>query len=118
METTASMINGYGVVHGGYLFLLADTAFAMACATPRGPAVSRQAEITFVAPARAGDRLHAVAIERTSYGRSGIYDVTVSDANGVVYAEMRGHSQVVPRGFPTPRPDGPASTERGAVTAQ
>ena len=104
MEADDRMINGYGVVHGGYIFLLADAAFALACVSPRGPAVSRQAEITFVTPARAGDTLRAVAVERTTYGRSGIYDVTVSGPDGTVYAEMRGHSQVVTGGFPPPRP--------------
>ena len=100
MEADERMVNGYGVVHGGYLFLLADAAFAVACVTPRGPAVSRHAEITFVSPARAGETLSAVAVERTTYGRSGIYDVTVSGADGTVYAEMRAHSQVVAGGFP------------------
>jgi acyl-CoA thioesterase len=72
--------------------------------------VSRQAEITFVAPARAGDTLRAVAVERTTYGRSGIYDVTVSGPDGTVYAEMRGHSQIVSGGFPTPRSAGAADS--------
>ena len=103
MAADDRMINGYGVVHGGYIFLLADAAFALACVTPRGPAVSRHAEITFVTPARAGDTLRAVAVERTTYGRSGIYDVTVSGPDGTVYAEMRGHSQVVTGAFPPPR---------------
>lgn len=106
MAADDRMINGYGVVHGGYIFLLADAAFALACVTPRGPTVSRHAEITFVAPARAGDTLRAVAVERTTYGRSGIYDVTVSGPDGTVYAEMRGHSQVVSGGFPPPRSPG------------
>lgn len=106
MAADARMINGYGVVHGGYIFLLADAAFALACVTPRGPAVSRHAEITFVTPARAGDTLRAVAVERTTYGRSGIYDVTVSGPDGTVYAEMRGHSQVVTGAFPPPRSPG------------
>ena len=111
MAASERMINGLGVVHGGYIFLLADAAFALACVTSRGPAVSRHAEITFVAPARAGDTLRAVAVERTTYGRSGIYDVTVSGLDGTVYAEMRGHSQVVSSGFPAPRsPAGPQDT--------
>ena len=73
MEADERMVNGYGVVHGGYLFLLADAAFAVACVTPRGPAVSRHAEITFVSPVRAGETLSAVAVERTTYGRSGTH---------------------------------------------
>lgn len=103
MVATDRMVNGYGVVHGGYIFLLADAALALACVTSRGPAVSRHAEITFVAPVRAGDTLRAVAVERITYGRSGIYDVTVSAPDGTVYAEMRGHSQVVSGAFPATR---------------
>jgi acyl-CoA thioesterase len=97
MRLTELMINGHGVAHGGYVFLLADTAFACAC-NSHGPAeVASGAEITFVRPARAGDLLTAVAAERTRYGRNGIYDVTVyrdADKRDVV-AEFRGRSRAI-----------------------
>jgi acyl-CoA thioesterase len=98
MRVTATMVNGHGMAHGGYVFLLADTAFACAC-NSRGPVtVAAGAEVTFVRPARAGDLLEARAQERPRYGRSGIYDVTVLRANEVV-AEFRGRSRVIePRG--------------------
>ncbi|MEV4394130.1 MULTISPECIES: hydroxyphenylacetyl-CoA thioesterase PaaI [unclassified Nonomuraea] len=93
MAVTGQMINGHSLCHGGYVFLLADTAFACACNT-RGPVtVAAGAEITFVAPAHEGDVLVAEAAERTSYGRSGIYDITVRGAGGRVVAEFRGRSR-------------------------
>ena len=95
MRLTDKMINGHGVAHGGYVFLLADTAFACACNSHGPAAVASGAEITFVSPGRAGDVLVAVATERTRYGRNGIYDVTVSREGGDVVAEFRGRSRTI-----------------------
>lgn len=94
MLVTETMVNGHAIAHGGYIFLLADTAFAFACNT-RAPAVAGAAEIVFVQPARAGDELIAEARERVQYGRSGIYDVTVRRRDGAVIAEFRGQSRQV-----------------------
>lgn len=92
MTVRADMLNGHGIAHGGYAFLLADSAFACAC-NSRGPVtVAAAADITFVAPAREGDVLVATAAERVSYGRSGIYDVTVR-CGGQIVAEFRGRSR-------------------------
>jgi acyl-CoA thioesterase len=89
-----AMVNGHAIVHGGYVFMLADTAFACAC-NSRGPVtVAAGADITFIAPAREGDVLVATAAERASYGRSGIYDVTVR-RGGEVIAEFRGRSRTI-----------------------
>src|SRR6185369_9140846 len=77
MTVTPAMINGHGLAHGGYLFLLADTAFACACNSHGPVTVASGADITFVAPVREGDELVAEAVERTRFGRNGIYDVTV-----------------------------------------
>ncbi|ASW55151.1 hydroxyphenylacetyl-CoA thioesterase PaaI [Plantactinospora sp. KBS50] len=94
MRVTAAMVNGHGIAHGGYVFLLADTAFACAC-NSRGPVtVAAGADITFVRPVHEGDLLEARADERTRYGRSGVYDVTVWRAAEVV-AEFRGRSRVI-----------------------
>ncbi|SEG37506.1 acyl-CoA thioesterase [Nonomuraea solani] len=93
MAVTDQMINGHDLCHGGYVFLLADTAFACACNTYGPVTVAAGAEITFVSPARAGDVLVAEAAERTRYGRSGIYDITVRRADGDVVAEFRGRSR-------------------------
>ncbi|MBO8192256.1 hydroxyphenylacetyl-CoA thioesterase PaaI [Streptomyces oryzae] len=92
MKVTAGMVNGHGTAHGGYVFLLADTAFACACNSHGPVTVAAGADITFVAPAWEGDELLAVAQERTRYGRSGIYDVTVLRGEQVV-AEFRGRSR-------------------------
>jgi acyl-CoA thioesterase len=92
MSVAPSMVNGHAIAHGGYVFMLADTAFACAC-NSRGPVtVAAAADITFVAAAREGDVLVATASERVSYGRNGIYDVTVRRGDEVI-AEFRGQSR-------------------------
>jgi acyl-CoA thioesterase len=118
MTVTAQMLNGHGSCHGGYVFLLADTAFSLACNGYGMVTVAAGAEITFVAPVREGDRLRAHARERTRFGRRGIFDVTVRrDGNdhggGDVVAEFRGHSHATaeplrPPGPPATEPPGPA----------
>ena len=92
MRVVQAMVNGHGIAHGGYLFLLADTAFACACNSRGRVTVAASADITFIAPVRDGDLLVATAAERVSYGRSGIYDVTVR-RDGEVVAEFRGRSR-------------------------
>lgn len=77
MTVGDTMVNGFGIAHGGYLFLLADSAFAYACNTRDSLTVAASADVVFVAPARSGDVLEATAVERTLFGRSGVYDVTV-----------------------------------------
>jgi acyl-CoA thioesterase len=93
MTITAEMVNGHAIAHGGYVFLLADTAFAFSCNTHGPPTVARAADITFLAPVSEGEVLVAVAEERTLRGRNGIYDVTVRRADGEVVAEFRGSSR-------------------------
>jgi acyl-CoA thioesterase len=98
MRLTEQMVNGHGIAHGGYLFLLADTTFACACNSHGPAAVAAGAEISFVSPGRLGDVLVAVAEERTRYGRNGIYDVTVYrevDGGRDVLAEFRGRSRTI-----------------------
>jgi acyl-CoA thioesterase len=92
MRVTREMTNGHGTAHGGYLFLLADAAFAYACNTYGPLTVAHSAQVTFVRPAQVHDELFAAAVERARYGRSGVYDVTVSRTGGEVIAEFRGHS--------------------------
>ncbi|MFC6062049.1 hydroxyphenylacetyl-CoA thioesterase PaaI [Streptomyces ochraceiscleroticus] len=94
MTVCETMVNGHGIAHGGYLFLLADTAFACACNSHGPVTVAAGADVTFVAPAKQGDVLLARAEERTRYGRSGIYDVSVQ-RGGEVIAEFRGRSRVI-----------------------
>lgn len=104
MTVTSAMVNGHGIAHGGYLFLLADTAFACACNSHGPVTVAAGADIVFVAPAREGDLLVAHAEERARFGRSGVYDVSVRRA-GEVIAEFRGRSRSVRDGRPLETPD-------------
>jgi acyl-CoA thioesterase len=100
MTVTTTMVNGHAIAHGGYVFLLADTAFACACNSHGPVTVAAGADITFVAPARSGDVLVATAVERTRFGRSGLCDVTVRRGDGAdaeVVAEFRGRSRTVGR---------------------
>jgi acyl-CoA thioesterase len=95
MRVTGDMTNGHRIAHGGYIFLLADTAFAYACNSYGPVTVAQACQITFLQPAREGDELIAAAAERVRMERTGIYDVSVRRADGEVLAEMRGHSRTV-----------------------
>lgn len=92
MTVAPAMVNGHGIAHGGYLFLLADAAFSYACNSYGPVTVAQAAQVTFLAPAAVGDELVAEAVERTRSGRTGIYDVTVRNAAEKVIAEFRGQS--------------------------
>jgi acyl-CoA thioesterase len=96
MTVRADMVNGHGITHGAFVFAVADTAFACACNSHGPLTVAAAVDITFVAPSRAGDLLEARAVERTRFGRSGIYDVTVRRGDDVI-AEFRGTSRTLAR---------------------
>jgi acyl-CoA thioesterase len=96
MRVTADMTNGHGVAHGGYIFLLADTAFAYACNSYGPVTVAQGGQIAFLLPAREGDELTASAAERVRLKRNGVYDVSVRRADGTILAEFRGQSRTVP----------------------
>jgi acyl-CoA thioesterase len=97
MVVREDMVNGQGNCHGGYIATLADSAFAFACNTYDEVTVAAAFDIVFVAPARLGDLLIAAATERARFGRSGVYDVTVTGADGRLIAEFRGHSRSLGR---------------------
>ncbi len=88
-------LNANGICHGGFIFTLADAAFGYACNSHNIRTVSSQNAITFVAPARAGDRLSAVAVEVVRAGRSGVCDISVTNQDGTVIALMRGNSRQI-----------------------
>jgi phenylacetic acid degradation protein PaaD len=92
MRVTESMVNGHGFAHGGYLFLLADAAFAYACNSHGPVTVAQAAQISYFRPVEVGDALTAEAVERARHGRTGLYDVTVCRAGDGMVAEFRGHS--------------------------
>ena len=94
MTVKPHMVNGHGIAHGGFIFLLADSTFAFACNSHNERAVAAQCNISFIKPGKLGDRLVATAREISWTGRSGIYDVRVT-VNGVAIAELRGHSRTV-----------------------
>lgn len=96
MTIRPDMVNGHGIAHGGFIFLLADSAFAFACNAYNQRTVAQHCAITFLAPGKEGMRLVAVARERQRAERSGIYDITVSEEGGAVIAEFRGHSRTLP----------------------
>ena len=95
MTVRPDMVNGQRIAHGGFIFTLADSAFAFACNSHNDRVVAAQGQISFIKPGELGDRLVAKAREVTRGGRSGIYDVRVT-AGDTVVAEFRGHSRVVP----------------------
>ncbi len=95
MIVTEAMSNGHGTCHGGYIFTLADSAFAFACNGYNQRTVGQHASITYLAPGRVGDRLTAVCREVSRQGRSGVYDVRVTNQDGVHVAEFRGLSRTV-----------------------
>ena len=113
MLLTPAMANGHGLAHGGYIFTLADSAFAFACNTYDERAVAQQCSITFLRPGKVGRRLVAEAREVARAGRSGIYDVTVSDGTETI-AEFRGHSRLIGGALvqkPYAKPHGKAGEE-------
>lgn len=95
MTITAEMSNGHGNCHGGYIFTLADSAFAFACNSYNTVDVAQHCSITYLLPVRIGDRLTAMARECSRRGRSGIYDVRITRQDGEHVAEFRGHSRTV-----------------------
>ena len=99
MTVTEAMTNGHGMAHGGFIFLLADTAFAYACNSYNQRCVAQHCSITYLKPAQAGSRLVAKAREVRRVERTGIYDISVSDETGAAIAEFRGMSRTVPGAF-------------------
>ena len=95
MTVAPHMVNGQRIAHGGFIFTLADSAFAFACNSHNEKAVAAQGNITFIRPGKLGDVLTATAREISRSGRSGIYDVQVTASDQVI-AEFRGHSRVIP----------------------
>ena len=94
MTIQPHMVNGHGIAHGGFIFLLADSAFAFACNSRNERTVAAQCDISFIRPARLGDRMVATAREISKTGRSGIYDVRVA-VDDTTIAELRGHSRAI-----------------------
>ena len=92
MTVRSDMVNGHHICHGGFIFTLADSAFAFSCNSYNQNTVASACHIDFLAPAREGQVLEAEAVERSLSGRTGVYDITVRVQGGVTVALFRGKS--------------------------
>ncbi|WP_230411748.1 hydroxyphenylacetyl-CoA thioesterase PaaI [Denitromonas iodatirespirans] len=92
MTVRADMLNGFAIIHGGFVTTLADSAFAFACNSYNEQTVASGISVDFIAPAREGDVLTATAREVALSGRTGVYDITVTNQHGTTIAVMRGKS--------------------------
>jgi acyl-CoA thioesterase len=95
MTVRGDMVNGHDICHGGFIFTLADSAFAYACNSYDVSTVAASCDITFLMAARRGDSLRAAAREVYREGRNGIYDIVVTDQAGAVVAHFRGKSRTI-----------------------
>ncbi|MDO5104061.1 MAG: hydroxyphenylacetyl-CoA thioesterase PaaI [Lautropia sp.] len=95
MRITRQMLNGHATCHGGFIFSLADSAFAFACNTYNQRTVAQHCSITYLAPAFEGDELIARATETHRTARSGLYDVHVTNQKSELIAAFRGHSRTI-----------------------
>jgi len=92
MTATPEMVNSVGIIHGGYIFILADCALALASNSHGTEVVAKACSIDYLKPARCGDRLTAQATERHHLARDAIYDVCITSHDGLI-AEFRGHTR-------------------------
>jgi acyl-CoA thioesterase len=92
MTVRDDMLNGHAICHGGYIFLLADSTFALACNSHNRNTVAQGCAIDYLAPAHAGDVLRASGVERSRTGRTGVYDIDVRNQQGTTIALFRGKS--------------------------
>jgi len=95
MTVAPHHLNGHGICHGGFIFTLADSAFAFACNSYNRLVVAQQNTITYLSPGQPGERLLARANEASLTGRSGVYDVVVTGAQGRKVALFRGLSRQI-----------------------
>ena len=112
MTVRADMLNGHAICHGGFIFTLADSAFAYACNSYNLNTVASGCAIDFLAPAREGDVLTAVAQERSASGRTGVYDIEVTNQRGEKIALFRGKSYRI-KGHVIDTAGGPATRLTG-----
>lgn len=92
MKVREDMVNGHDICHGGFMATLADSTFAFACNSYNELTVASGFSVDFLAPARIGDVLTARCIEISKSGRTGVYDVELSNQRGERVAVFRGKS--------------------------
>jgi len=95
MRVRADMLNGHATCHGGYIFMLADSAFAFACNSHNFNTVGAGCTIDYLAPGKEGDVLTAEAVEQALQGKTGVYDIKVTSQEGRTIALFRGKSHRV-----------------------
>jgi acyl-CoA thioesterase len=95
MRVRSDMLNGHATCHGGFIFTLADSTFAFACNSYNLQTVAAGCTIEFLAPALEGEILEAHATEQARSGKTGVYDVVVTNADGKKIALMRGKSHQI-----------------------
>jgi acyl-CoA thioesterase len=95
MDVREEMLNSHDMCHGGFIFALADSAFAFAANSYNIKTVTAGSSIDYLAPATVGDTLTAVAMEQQRSGKTGVYDVTVSKGDGTRIAMFRGKAQQI-----------------------
>jgi len=115
MVVTATMVNWHNTCHGGFIYLLADTAFGYASNSRNQRMVAQHCSISYLNPAHRGDRLIAPAVGRRHAGRSAIFDVAVTREDGTPIAEFRGHARAI-QGTMLPAPEGNATVTPVPVT--
>ena len=84
------MVNGFGIVHGGVTFSLADSAFAFACNNRNNLSVALDTSINFMKPAHVGDVLTAEAKEIHNGKSTGLYQIFITNQNGHLIALFKG----------------------------
>jgi len=95
MTVRDDMLNGFGTCHGGVLYTFADTALSCACNSRNQRSVAHHCSMIYLRPGKPEARLTASAVERTSAGRVGLYDVKVTDPSGAVIAEFLGNARLI-----------------------
>ena len=113
MTVRDDMLNGHAICHGGFITTLADSAFAFACNSRNQLTVAAGLTVDFLAPVKGGEVLTAEAIELSLRGRSGVYDIVVTNQDGVRVALVRGRSASL-RGR-TVMPTAPVDAKGGAT---
>lgn len=92
MPVRANMLNGHAICHGGFIFAPVDTAFACACNSDDHVTVAAGAHIDFLASARENDQLTATAKQVSRRGKTGVFDISVTNQTGGTLALFRGNS--------------------------
>ena len=90
MQIRAEMVNGFGIVHGGITFSLADSAFAFACNNRNNLSVALDTSINFTKQVKVGDQLTATATELHNGKSTGLYQIAIHNQQQELVAQFKG----------------------------